>query len=260
MHLSSIGLAQTDDAHGIAAQGEGENKQAHANQPGGNESCLAIALAAVHFELRGFPLEIIRCAEPDPMLAHVGSQLGGVMFVVHGFDCNNKQIVLKSIACAHYVRYTAAKPRGSVTQKHQSVEVAAPTYKRGFVMLKFPGAVRLHCSPMVTGRGGAYPQGLPHGYGRVFDHHAPPYALKNANGGFLSPVGTKTMTHVTQGRTAPVLATSATHPHQLFADAVNAASMATWYTRRGNIAAAARKARQHLAALNQLAKLEGGAA
>ena len=49
-------------------------------------------------------------------------------------------------------------------------------------------------------------------------------------------------------------------PNQLFADAVNAASMANWYTRRGNIAAAARKARQHLAALNQLAKLEGGAA
>ena len=48
--------------------------------------------------------------------------------------------------------------------------------------------------------------------------------------------------------------------HQLFADAVNAASMATWYTKRGNWLAAARKARQHLAALNQLAKLEGGAA
>ena len=64
-------------------------------------------------------------------------------------------------------------------------------------------------------------------------------------------------THTPQGRTTP---TPATHPQQLFADAVNAASMATWYTRRGNIAAAARKARQHLAALNQLAKLEGGAA
>lgn len=153
----------------------------------------------------------------------------------------------------------APKLKSPVTQKHQSVEVATPTYKRGFVMLKFLGAVRLHCSPMVTGRGGAYPQGLPHGYGRVFDHHAPPYALKNASGGFLSPVGTKTMTKP-QGRIAPTQATSATHPHQLFADAVNAASMANWYTRRGNIAAAARKARQHLAALNQLAKLEGGAA
>ena len=65
------------------------------------------------------------------------------------------------------------------------------------------------------------------------------------------------MTHVTQGTTTPTPATSAPHPHQLFADAVNAASMASWYTRRGNIAAAARKARQHLAALRQLAKLEG---
>ena len=79
--------------------------------------------------------------------------------------------------------YTAAKPRGPVTQKHQSVEVAAPTYKRGFVMLKFPGAVRLHCSPMVTGRGGAYPQGLPHVYRRVF-HIPSTYCDENANGGF----------------------------------------------------------------------------
>lgn len=62
------------------------------------------------------------------------------------------------------------------------------------------------------------------------------------------------MTHVTQGTTTPTPATSA---HQLFADAVNAASMARWYTQRGNIAAAARKARQHLAALRALAKLEG---
>ena len=152
--------------------------------------------------------------------------------------------------------YTAAKPRGPVTQKHQSVEVAAPTYKRGFVMLKFPGAVRLHCSPMVTGRGGAYPQGLPHGYGRVFDHHAPPYALKNANGGFLSPVGTKTMTHVTQGRTTPTPATSATHHHtteerRAFAalEAANCAALARWYSARGNVKAARRKAVQLLAAL-----------
>ena len=77
----------------------------------------------------------------------------------------------------------------------------------------------------------------------------------------LTHSGAKTMTKP-QGRTTPALATSATptHAHQLFADAVNAASMATWYTKRGNIAAAARKARQHLAALRLLAKLEGGAA
>ena len=68
----------------------------------------------------------------------------------------------------------------------------------------------------------------------------------------------------TQGRTTPTTpATSATphhHAHQLYADACNAAAMATWYTRRGNIAAAARKARQHLAALRLLAKLEGASA
>ena len=47
------------------------------------------------------------------------------------------------------------------------------------------------------------------------------------------------------------------HAHQLYADACNCAAMARWYTKRGNIAAAARKARQHLAALRALAKLEG---
>lgn len=71
------------------------------------------------------------------------------------------------------------------------------------------------------------------------------------------------MTHVTQGRiSAPTPATSATptQAHQLFADACNCAAMARWYTQRGNWQAAARKTRQHLAALRQLAKLEGGAA
>lgn len=71
----------------------------------------------------------------------------------------------------------------------------------------------------------------------------------------LTHSGAKTMTHV-----PPATSATPTQAHQLFADAVNAASMANWYTRRGNIAAAARKARQHLAALRQLAKLEGGAA
>ena len=259
MHLSSIGLAQTDDAHGIAAQGESENKQAHANQPGGNESCLAIALAVVHFELRGFPLEIIRCAEPDPMLAHVGSQLGGVMFVVHGFDCNNKQIVLKSIACAHYVRYTAAKPRGPVLENTFSEAVAILTEKQDFVSSKFWGLVRLHWPRMVSG-GMGLPARMAARLRTCFQHPVHLLRLKTQTVALVTPEGAKTMTHVTQGRTAPVLATSATHPNQLFADAVNAASMANWYTRRGNIAAAARKARQHLAALNQLAKLEGGAA
>ena len=70
------------------------------------------------------------------------------------------------------------------------------------------------------------------------------------------------MTRIPQGQTTPTPATSATptQAHQLFADACNCAAMARWYTQRGNIAAAARKARQHLAALRLLAKLEGGTA
>ena len=47
---------------------------------------------------------------------------------------------------------------------------------------------------------------------------------------------------------------------QLHGQAINCAAMARWYTQRGNWQAAARKTRQHLAALRLLAKLEGGAA
>ena len=66
------------------------------------------------------------------------------------------------------------------------------------------------------------------------------------------------MNHFTQGQPAPTT-TPTPDPIQLFADAVNSASMAAWYSKRGNWQAAARKARQHLAALRQLQKLEGGA-
>ena len=59
-------------------------------------------------------------------------------------------------------------------------------------------------------------------------------------------------------KTAQIRAALSHHQaHQLFADACNCAAMARWYTQRGNIAAATRKARQHLAALRALAKLEG---
>lgn len=43
----------------------------------------------------------------------------------------------------------------------------------------------------------------------------------------------------------------------LHGQAVNCAAMARWYTQRGNWLAAARKTRQHLAALRQLQQLEG---
>ena len=50
------------------------------------------------------------------------------------------------------------------------------------------------------------------------------------------------------------------HLVALHGQAVNCAAMARWYTQRGNWLAAARKARQHLAALRLLAKRQGGAA
>ena len=157
--------------------------------------------------------------------------------------------------------YTAAKPRGPVRKNTTSKAFATPTDKRGFVMPKFLGPVRLHASAQwLRGMVGATRKAARTALDVFLTTMLHPLRVRTQTVATLNPKGAKTMTHVTQGRTAPVLATSATHPNQLFADAVNAASMANWYTKRGNIAAAARKARQHLAALNQLAKLEGGAA
>ena len=151
--------------------------------------------------------------------------------------------------------YTSPKPNGPVLVTPHSEAVQTPTDKRGFVMPKLRDAAPICSLPMVSGVGSAYPQGQRQGFGLVTTSHAHHFRPSQARGGSLvTPEGAKTMTHVTQGRTTP------THPNQLFADAVNAASMANWYTKRGNIAAAARKARQHLAALRLLAKLEGGAA
>ena len=157
--------------------------------------------------------------------------------------------------------YTAAKPRGPVRRNTIDSEVATPTLKRSFVMPKFLGLMRLNVSAQwLRGVVGATRKDARTAESVFLTTMLHLLRVETQTVVPLTHSGAKTMTHVTQGRTAPVLATSATHPNQLFADAVNAASMATWYTRRGNIAAAARKARQHLAALNQLAKLEGGAA
>lgn len=47
--------------------------------------------------------------------------------------------------------HNRSKPKGPVRRNTISGEVAAPTYKRGFVTPKFWGTVRLHCSLMVMG-------------------------------------------------------------------------------------------------------------
>ena len=64
------------------------------------------------------------------------------------------------------------------------------------------------------------------------------------------------MTTTTQGQTAPAQASSATEERRAFAalEAANCAALARWYSARGNVKAARRKAVQLLAAL---AVLEG---
>lgn len=117
------------------------------------------------------------------------------------------------------MRYTAAKPKGPVIETTMGKEVAAPTFKRGFVMPKFRELVRLHRSPWFRA-GWAYPQGWPHGFSRVFQHPAHLLRLKPQTVAFLSRKGAKTMTAITPAsrRAAPTLPTVGTpDPIQLHA-------------------------------------------
>lgn len=49
------------------------------------------------------------------------------------------------VALANLI-YTAPKPRGPVRRNTMNTAFATPTVKRGFVMPKFSGPVRLHAS------------------------------------------------------------------------------------------------------------------
>ena len=152
------------------------------------------------------------------------------------------------------LRYTAPVLKSMVLENTLDKAVSTPTDKRGFVTPKFWGLVRLHCSPLVLGgmaeavTPGAwlYP---------CFQHPAHLLRLKTQTVALESHKGAKTMTHVTQGQTTP------THHHtteerRAFAalEAANCAALARWYSARGNVKAARRKAVQLLAAL---AVLEG---
>ena len=152
------------------------------------------------------------------------------------------------------LRYTAPVLKSMVLQNTLDKAVSTPTDKRGFVTPKFWGLVRLHRSRMVLGgmaeavTPGAwlYP---------CFEHPAHLLRFKTQTVALESHKGAKTMTHVTQGQTTP------THHHtteerRAFAalEAANCAALARWYSARGNVKAARRKAVQLLAAL---AVLEG---
>ena len=154
------------------------------------------------------------------------------------------------------------KAKAPVCRSTLSEAVATPTEKRGFVMSKFWGLVRLHLSRMVYGRGGGYPQGRPHDFGRATNRHAHPMHVVVQKVVLATPEGAKTMTVSTQAsrRAAPILPTTGnTHHHdpiQLHMDAVNAASMARWYAARHDYAAAFRKSAQATGALRRLSAFE----
>lgn len=161
--------------------------------------------------------------------------------------------------------YIGGKPRGPVTQKHQSEAVATSTVKRGFVTPKFWGLVRLS-APVQWLRGvvGATRKDA-RTASDVFLTTTlhPMHSKMQTVASFLIPEGTQTMTAITQAsrcaaRTLPTTGTP--DPIQLHAQAHNALNMAVFYLRQpqANTAAARRKAVQALAALRDLsATLEG---
>lgn len=70
------------------------------------------------------------------------------------------------------------------------------------------------------------------------------------------------MANTPQGRTAPaslaaLAASPILDPVALHGEAINACAMATYYTRKGNHAGAARKSVQALSALRRLAAVQG---
>lgn len=131
--------------------------------------------------------------------------------------------------------------------------VATPTDKRGFVMSKFLGLVRLHLSRMVYGCGGGHPQGRPHGWFRVFNHHTHLLRVKTQRVVLKSQPGATTMP---QAISAAVRTPTPFDPVATHMEAVNAAAMARWYAARYEHTKAARKTTQALSALRKLAAFE----
>lgn len=157
--------------------------------------------------------------------------------------------------------YISRKPRGPVLENTISVAVATSTDKRGFVSSKFWGLVRMYASPLMVLGGMGLPVRMAARLRTCFQHPVHPLCLKTQKVGSLIPVGTQTMTAITQqaSRAATSSPTTGTVPTAHITDvlaAFNAANMAASYIERGSFAAARRKLTQALASINQI-KLEG---
>lgn len=104
--------------------------------------------------------------------------------------------------------YDFRKPNGPVLQNTIGKAVATPTDRRGFVMPDFSRSGVSRCG-MVYGHGGGYPQGRPHGFTRVLNHHARPSCFKTRLVDSESRKGVPTMTIVHLVRPAAPVATPA---------------------------------------------------
>ena len=166
---------------------------------------------------------------------------------------------LSSLPKAQALGYTARKPKGPVLQNTIGSEVAAPTYKRGFVTPKFRGLVRLAASSrMVTGGMGISAKTAAR-LNPCFEHPVHLLRFKTQTVASLSRSGAKTMTATLRAHTAAPTSPQANKAQEAIAAHIgvhNCLSMAAWHIAKGNTPAAARKVRQALAALRQLDKLE----
>ena len=158
-----------------------------------------------------------------------------------------------TLPSARALVYTAPVLKSMVHSNTVPVEVAAPTFKRGFVTSKFWGLVRLRHPFMVSG-GMGLPARMAARLQACLKHPAHLLRVQTQTVAFFgSPVGSQAMTKP-QGTTPTTHHT--TEERRAFAalEAANCAALARWYSARGNVKAARRKAVQLLAAL---AVLEG---
>ena len=161
-----------------------------------------------------------------------------------------------TLPSARALSYTAAVLKSMVLENTFEPAVATPTDKRGFVMPKFWGVVRLRCPHMVSGGMGRTAR-PPARLVPCFQHPAHPLRLKTQTVASSIQPGIQTMT--TPHRAPIVAPTFYTPTHDearahAALEAANCAALARWYSARGNVKAARRKAVQLLAAL---AVLEG---
>ena len=154
-----------------------------------------------------------------------------------------------------------AKPRGPVRRNTFDSAFATPNDKRGFVMPKFLGLVRLR-APVQWLRGvvGAIRKDARTAESVFLTSTLHPLCVETERVVPLTHSGAKTMTATTTATSASTPTTGASDPIQLHADAHNALSMAVFYLRQpaANVPGARRKAVQALTALRGLSlALEG---